>query len=392
MLFRNITEGAVPNMKLIRNSGRRGLMLAAAAVSFTSTVLFAQGPGGPGGPGGAPVKITVPVGRVAEKEDVETNSYTGIVLSPQTVKVVTRITGELLEIGFKDGDRIRKGQLLYRFDDIKYRAAVKNAEAQIAQCKAKVDYAQKSFDRNNSLYDSKAVSLDTVENTQSSLNAQQASLAAAEAELVSAQEDLKYCSIHAPIDGVVATTNYTVGNYLTPNSGTLVTLFQVDPVRVRFAVSTRDYLNLFGSFEQLKKEGRVTVILSNGAVYPHEGTIELLNMEANRNTDTVQVYALFGNPDRHLLPNSTVSVNLAKRSSRKLPSVPSSAIMHDSQGAYVWVLEKGDKVKKRSVELGNTDGMTQMILGGLKNGEEIVTDGTHKVMDGSEIEPDRKEK
>ncbi len=356
---------------------------------FSAVALWAQG-GGPGGPGTSAMKTTVPVGTVAEQDDVETNSYTGIVLSPQSVRIVARVYGELLEIGFKDGDRIQKGQMLYRLDDIKYQAAVKNIQAQIGQCKAKVEYAQKNFDRNNSLYANKAVSLDTLENTESTLNAQQASLAASEADLISAEEDLKNCIIKAPIDGVVATTNYTIGNYLTPSSGTLVNIFQVDPVRVRFSISTRDFLNLFGSLEKLKSEGRITVILSNGVSYPAEGKVELMNMEANRNTDTVQIYALFDNPTRQLLPNSTVTVTLAKKTSKKLPAIPSSSVMHDSKGAYVWLLEKGDKVKKRYVSLGNTDGATQMILSGLNAGDEIVTDGTHKVMDGTEIVPDRK--
>jgi RND family efflux transporter MFP subunit len=129
--------------------------------------------------------------------------------------------------------------------------------------------------------------------------------------------------------------------------------------------------------------------LANGEAYPAEGKIELMSMEANRNTDTVQIYALFDNPDFKLLPNSTVKVTLAKKTSKKLPAIPSAAVMYDSQGAYVWLVENGDVVKKQHVLLGNTDGASQMILSGLTAGAEIVTDGTHKVMDGIKIVPDR---
>lgn len=336
------------------------------------------------------MEIIVPVGTVAEQNDVIVSSYSGIIVSPQSVRIVSRVYGELLELGFKDGDHVKKGQLLYRLDDTKYKAAVKKIKAQLDQSKAKVNYAQKSFDRTDMLYSKNAASLDSKENLQSVLDALQASEQESEAELISAEEDLRNCIIRAPIDGMVTTTNYTPGNYLTPSSGTLVTLFQIDPVRVRFFISNRDFLEHFSSQETLKKDCRVTLSMANGEAYPEEGRFELMNMEANKNTDTVQIYALFANGKHTLLPNSTVTVTLTKKTAKRLPAIPSTAVMHDSHGAYVWLLGKGNIVKKQHVILGNTDGTTQLILSGIKAGEEIVTDGTHKVMDGVKIVPDRK--
>ena len=362
----------------------RGNVLAFTLL-FISLSLLGQGiPGGPGA-----MEIIVPVGIVEEKEDLEVNNYSGVVLSPQSVKIVSRVSGELLEVGFKDGDQITKGQVLYRLDDTKYQAVVKKIQAMLAQSQARAEYAQKNYERTNTLYVKEITTLDDLENTQSTLKAMLAAVAENEAELITAEEDLKDCIIRAPIDGMVTTTNYTIGNYLTPSSGPLVNLFQISPVRVRFFISTRDYLDLFGSKECLQTESRVTLTLANGEAYPAEGKIELMSMEANRNTDTVQIYALFDNPDFKLLPNSTVKVTLAKKTSKKLPAIPSAAVMYDSQGAYVWLVENGDVVKKQHVLLGNTDGASQMILSGLTAGAEIVTDGTHKVMDGIKIVPDR---
>lgn len=364
-----------------------GKVLAFTLLIISLTLSGQEIPGGPGGPGA--MEIIVPVGIVEEKEDMEVNNYSGVVLSPQSVRIVSRVSGELLEVGFKDGDQIKQGQLLYRLDDTKYQATVKKIRAMLAQGQARAEYAQKNYERTNALYAKEITTLDALESTQSTLKAMLAAVAETEADLISAEEDLKDCIIRAPIDGMVTTTNYTVGNYLTPSSGPLVNLFQISPVRVRFFISTRDYLDLFGSPESLRTDSRITLVLANGEVYPAEGEIELMSMEANRNTDTVQIYALFDNPEYKLLPNSTVKVTLAKKNSKKLPAIPSSAVMFDTQGAYVWLVENGDMVRKQHVVLGNTDGETQMILSGLSAGAEIVTDGTHKVMNGVMIVPDR---
>ncbi len=363
------------------------ILVSVVMLSVSSNVFWAQGGGGTNG---QIMKCVVPVEVVTERENEENNSYVGIVLPLQVVKIVSIISGELLEVGFKDGSRVIKGQMLYRMDNIKYLAAVKKAEAQVEQCKATVNYAQKSFDRDSTLLGKGMLSQDAWDNSQSTLLTNQASQSIAEADLISAREDLRNCTIIAPIDGIVATTNYTVGNYLTPSSGTLVTIIQVNPVRVRFAISNRDYLNLFGSLDNFKSESGIAIVLADGSPYSGEGTIELMNMEANRNTDTVQIFALFDNPQQQLIPNSTVTVNLTRKNAKKLPAVPASAILHDSRGAYVWLLDDKNMVKKQNVILGNTDGSTQMILSGLKAGDSIVTDGTHKVMVGMEVEPDRK--
>lgn len=369
----------------------RGIEKSLPAVILTAFALnlAAQEPGEIGK---TALKTTVPVGTVTEKENMESGNYTGVVLSPQIVRIVPRVSGELLEIGFRDGDRIEKGQMLYRLDDIKYQAAVRNAEAQVAQCKAKVSYSRKSYERNSTLYERQAVSKDTWENAKSTLDSDLASQKAAEAELVSARQDLKDCTISAPIDGIVAATNYTVGNYLTPSSGTLITLFQVDPVRVRFSISTRDFLSRFGTLHNLKENARISVTLPDGTSFPTAGKVELMNYEANQNTDTVQIYALFDNPDAKLIPNSTVTVNLTRKNGKKSPAVPLSAVLHDAAGAYVWLLGEGNQAKKQRIVFGNADGGSQIILAGLKAGDRIVTDGTHKVIEGMEIEPDKRER
>ena len=104
-----------------------------------------------GGPPQRPLSVVM-VGKVTEADEVESRRYSGLVLSPAVVQLMPRVSGELLEIGFKDGDFVKKGQMLYKFDPIRYDAEVKSAEAKIAECKARLEYAQNNYDRTHSLY------------------------------------------------------------------------------------------------------------------------------------------------------------------------------------------------------------------------------------------------
>ena len=364
-----------------------GIVLAGAA----ALMLSAQSKGAKKG-AAAPKMPAMPVAVVAvdkviEMNDLEKRNYTGLIVSKSVVNITARVSGEIKEIGFKDGSIVKKGQLLYRLGSVQYEAAVKGAEAKIAECKARLEYAQSSFGRNSSLYDKKAASRDTMENTKSALETTRAALMAAEAELIAARDNLEDTTITAPIEGHVGVTNYTVGNYLTPSSGTLITIIQIQPVRVRFSISSADYLSMFGSVENLKKTASIHLQLSDGQNYPTEGKVELINNEANKMTDAIQVYATFPNQDFKLLVGSTVRVTLTKKQARKVPAIAPSAVMYDSRGAFVYVVGKENKVEKRYVVPGNSTADWQLFNAGLKPGETVIVQGTHKTMPGATVDP-----
>ncbi len=364
-----------------------GVLLAGIA----GLVFAAQGKGSQKGGQNAPKMPMMPVAVVAvdqvvEMNDLESRNYTGLIVSKAVVQIVPRVSGEILKVGFEDGSIVKKGQMLYQLDPVQYQAAVKSAEAKVAECKARFEYARNSFDRNSSLYDKKAASRDAMENTKSALETTRAAVMAAEAELIRARDNLKNTTIIAPIDGYVGVTNFTQGNYLTPSSGLLVTIIQLQPVRVRFSISTAD-LFMFGNFQNLKRDASVRLQLSDGRNYADEGTVELLNNEANKLTDAIQVYASFPNRDLKLLVGSTVRVTLTKKEGRKLPAVPPSAVMHENKGSYVYVVGKDNKVEKRYVVPGNSTADWQLINAGLKKGETVIVQGTHKTMPGATVEP-----
>ena len=330
-------------------------------------------------------KAVVECGYVFEAENVKAHNYTGHITSPEVVNLVTRVSGDLVKVGFSSGQEVKKGQLLYQLDPIRFEAAVKSAEARIAEIKAKLAYAENNYNRNSSLYTKQVASKDSVENSWSTVQSLKAELLMAEASLITAKDDLKNTSIYAPISGKIGATNYSAGNYLTPSSGTLATIVQSTPLRVTFSISARDYLNAFGNEANLRKDGKVNIVLADNSVYPHEGRFEYIDNQANARTDTVQINMLIDNPDRVLLAGNVVTISLARKSGKMLPAVKLSAVMYDSNGAYVYVVDSDKKAVKRSVVLGNMLPDKQFVVSGLKKGELIITDGMHKIMPGQEV-------
>lgn len=343
---------------------------------------------GPGMPPPAPV---VEVGEVLAVQDTQSRRYTGRVVSPATVSLVPRVAGEILEVGFRDGDTVQAGQMLYRIDPVRYEAAVKNARGKVVQYKAEHAYARADLARNRSLFKKQAVSRDVLESAERTEQVAYGELLlAAEADLVTAQDDLRNTRIVAPMAGRIGVTAFTAGNYVTTSSGTLVTLVRADPVRVRFGLSVRDMQAVFGSEEELRSLGRVRVRLADGTEYGTEGRVTIVDNTAEGRTDTVLVYAELANPQSRLVPESTVVVTLYRQTDSVVPAVPPSAVQHDVQGAFVYVVQEDDRVSLRRVTLGNLVGESQAVRSGLNVHERVVTDGTHKVVDGMKVDYARK--
>lgn len=322
---------------------------------------------------------------VSEAENVITHRYPGRVVSPSIVSVTSRVSGDLLEVMFKEGDFVRKGQCLYRLDDVRYVAAKKSAEAKIAELKARIAYSKANFERTQLLFNKEVSTQDELESARSEYEAYKAMLSAAEADWVVALDDLKNTVILAPADGRIGVNNAPLGSYVTPSSGTLTTIVQHDPVRVRFSLSNRDFLQIFGTEKNLREQSRITLTLADGRRYDVDGNIDFIDNIANEQTDAVQIYAKFANPNNVLLPGSTVSVVLGRNTGTRMPAVLPSAVMHDAEGAYVYVLDAENNVLRRNVVLAQSTKDLQFIKSGLKVGERIVTDGTHKAIPGRKV-------
>lgn len=320
--------------------------------------------------------------------DIYKRRYVGNIVPINNVYSTAKVSGDLISQGFKDGQYVKAGQLLFKIDPTRYDAAVKSTEAKLAQIKARLAYAEKNLLRKKELLDKKAASLDAYQNVLSERDTLKAQLLEAEAALILAKDDLKNTRIIAMTDGKTGKAAYSPGNYVTPSSGTLVQTVQTDPIRIRFSISARDYLSLFGNDKNIRKHGIVNVILADDSEYKYKGEIEIVDSSVQQDTDTIRVWARFKNPENLLIPYGVVTVILTRNDGKKYPAVTPSAVSHDVNGSFVYAVDsKNNMPVKRYVTLGNLSGEQQVIRKGLKAGELVITEGFHKIIPGVPVKP-----
>ena len=277
------------------------------------------------------------------------------------------------EVCFEEGALLKKGDVLYRIDPVKYEAAAASARAQVAQAEASADYARKTFDRATALFEKKVASADDLDSATSGKAAAEAALDAAKAALVAAEDNLAHCTVVAPVDGKVGLNAATAGNYVSTASGPLCT--------------SRDYLSFFGGEKGLRELFDVRVRLADGSVYDGEGEVEFVGNAVNAATDTMPVYARFPNPDGLLVPGATVKVEVKAKEAKRYVSLPLTAVVHDGEKDFVWMVGERNMPVRRDVVTGPATATYQTILSGLEEGEEVIVRGTHKVIPNVPVEP-----
>ena len=335
-------------------------------------------------------ELVLPIAEVTERPDRQESRYPGRVTPIAKVEVVPQVSGEIKAVQFENGQTVKTGDVLYRLDPVKYQAAVRNAESKLAECTANAKYAELSFERHKKLLETRAVALDAVDNALSQRDSSRAALAAAQAELVAAKDDLAHCTIISPISGKIGTTAKTEGNYVTAGSAPLVTIVQLDPIRVRFSVSNREALDMLADPQggrRAPESVKVSLALGKGGDFGTDGRIEYVDNLADELTDTVTLYARFDNPQRRLVPGGTVAVTLASKVGVMRPAVPPSALLQDTQGPFAWVVSEDGRVERRAVARGDLVDGWLFVEKGLKVGEKVVADGAHRVRKTDRVKP-----
>ena len=312
----------------------RGALVGALVLS-SCTISYAQMPGA----SKVPVRSAVVASKVDNTTPVTRKKYIGNVEAIEQVDSVARVSGTLtVAPGFEEGSQVKKGQLLFQIDPIPYQAKVDAATAAIAQTEARIDYAQSNYNRLNDLFERNAGSKDDKESAYATLQSLKAELASAKAQLTLAQEDLKYTKIYAEIDGRAGRRAYSSGNYVSPQSSPLIRVVQMDPIYVRFTISERDYLSMFGNLKSLQESSNIELTLPHDEKYTQKGEICFIDNTVKSTTDTIKIWAKFSNPDEILNPGGVVTVNLAKKAGGNVPTVLPSAVMFDGEKNYVYIL------------------------------------------------------
>lgn len=309
----------------------------------------------------------------------------GTVTSLATVTVRTQISGYLMKIDFKEGEEVKKGDLLAEIDPRPYEAALAQANGNLTRDQALLKGAQVDLTRYQGLAAQNAVPHQTLD-TQVALVAQyQGTVEADRAAVKAAQVNLQYCHIVSPLDGRVGLRQVDQGNYVTPGDANgLVVITQLHPISVLFTVP-EDNLQAIAKRLQAGATLPATAYDRGGANKIADGTLQTFDSQIDPTTGTIKLRALFPNDARTLYPNQFVNIRLLVDIHNNVTTMPTAGVQRGVPGTFVYLVNADNTVSVRKVELGVTDGDRVEVLSGLSPGDRIVIDGADKLRDGAKI-------
>ena len=315
--------------------------------------------------------------------------YVGSVEAINSVNIMPRITGELRKVNFTEGSLVKAGQLLYELEDTTYQAAVQALEAQLEAQKATLEFATTEYARKYKLLKSNVVSTAAHEQALMEINVAKANIKRLEASLTDARNTLSYTKIVSPINGRIGKSIASVGNLITPQSGAMADIQQLAPIYVKFSISEKVLRRDFGGVNNIAAVARVKAMLADGKIASETARITLVDNKINAKSNTITMWATFPNTKFELLPGSFVTVLLTAEDNRSnTPSVLPSAVVMENDNCFVWVLDNKNNIpSRRKVKIGDTVAGRLLILDGVKNGETVVVDGTHKIRPNTPVVP-----
>ncbi len=302
-----------------------------------------------------------------------------------------QVTGYLIKQNYREGDLVKQGQPLFEIDPRTFEAAVEEAKGLRAQQVARFETTKANLDRIKPLAAVNAVSQKDLDDATGAHLSAKAQLEAADASLKTAKLNLAFTKITSPVTGIAGIAKAQIGDLLSPSMPTeLTTVSTVDPVKVYFNISEREYLKVANAaLAAGSKPERVPLelFLVDGSLYPHAGKVAVLNRQVDVSTGTFKVAALFPNPDNLLRPGQYGKVRATMSVDKGALLVPQRAVT-EIQGKYlVAVVGADNKVDIRPVTVGERVGTEWVIAKGLQPGEQVIAEGTQKVRPGATVTP-----
>ena len=343
-------------------------------------------PGGPGGPGGGQ-PVTVSVSPVLKGAFPVLVRAVGNVTPYNTVTVVPQVEGRLLRVHFREGDRVKAGDLLAELDARALEASLAEARATQAQNQAELKNAQADLARYQRLFRQDSVARQQLDTQQALVRQLQARSAADQAKVDSARVQLGYTKIHAPVSGRLGLIKTNVGAMIGPSTTDgLVSIVQVDPISVVFGVPEVQLQSLRDAMAQQDMSGGLEVQAwdRTESRLLATGRLTTLDNQIDTTTGALRVRARFDNPGEQLFPNQFVNVRLTLQTLPGALSVPVDVVQFGNQGNYVYVVRDG-KAHIQTVKLGASASDRVQVVDGLQAGEQVVLEGMDSLRDGSRV-------
>lgn len=303
---------------------------------------------------------------------------TGRVEAQYSIDVIARVSGFLLKKYFKEGDFVKKGQLLFQIDPREYQLSVNNSRAAVNQYQALYTNAQQEWNRANALVKEDLISRSDVDSSLAARNQNKALLDSANQQLELAKVNLSYTSIRSPIDGRIGKVNITEGNYVTATSGSLVNVASVSPVYVSFSLKGDDFVKLLKASDEFK-DVEVKVQFGDGSWYDKVGTVNFVDNKIDKDSGSVQMRATFDNEKGWLVPGAYMKVKLTAPKTVEFMTVPQACAKGDAMsGYYVWAVQDNKAVRK-DIKVSDDINNNWIVEDGLNKSDVIVVSGIQNV-------------
>ncbi|MGA3399402.1 MAG: MdtA/MuxA family multidrug efflux RND transporter periplasmic adaptor subunit [Acetobacteraceae bacterium] len=339
---------------------------------------------GRGGPGRGAQTPPQPVGAATiDTGDIRiVLNELGTVTSLDTVTVITQISGQLTEVGFKEGQVVKQGDFLAQIDPRPYQAALEQAQGTLAHDQGLLAQAQADLKRYQTLGRQDSIAQQQLEDQHYLVQQYTGTVQTDQGTVDNAKLNLAYCHIVSPIDGQVGLRQVDPGNYVQASSTTgMVVITQMQPISVLFSVPED---NLPDIIQRVRGGATLSVAAYDRANVKLLATGQLATIDnvIDTTTGTLKLRAMFANPDELLYPNQFVNARLLVNTMQNIVRVPVPAVQRGEPGTFVYVINANNTVSVRPVKLGPTDGGYTAVVSGLQPGEKVVTDGTDRLRDG----------
>lgn len=352
-----------------------GLMLAACSTKTETMSL-------------PPVKVNVI--KAIENDVPLYEDFVAQVYGRADVDVRARVEGWVTTMAFKEGSRVKKGDLLYVIDDIEYKNNVDRQISELTQAQTELVRAENELSRVRPLTELNALSKKDLDNAVASYEAAKAHVASTKSSLENAKVELGYTRVYSPFDGIVGISNVREGDYVSRLGSTsiLTTVSSIDGVRVRFQISEREYLRIarMTPEELAAAKKNVQLLLADDSIYPQTGEVNFADREIDPKTGTLTIEAVFPNSDGLLRPGMFVKTRVLLSTYKNAVLIPQRSVFQLQTLTQVFTVTDSSTLKVTMVEVGPKIGNGWIIKKGLKAGDRVAVIGVASLTPKSKIE------
>ena len=354
------------------------MLVAAAAVLLASC----------GGGGGRPTfgDNEYPVVTVGTQSSSSQATYPATIKGMQDVQISPKVQGFITQINVKEGQTVSAGQVLFVLDNATYQAQVRQAQAAVNTAQATCNTAKLTYENAKKLSENNVIGDFELQSAANGFESAKAGLAQAQASLANAKEMLSFCYVKSPAAGVVGTLPYKVGTLVSAAS-VLTTVSNISQMEVYFSMTEKDALAMSKSGEGLSSLPAVKLQLADGTLYGHEGKVTKMSGVIDQTTGSVQLIALFPNPEKMLKSGGSGAIVIPHDNASAIV-IPQRSVVEVQNKKFVYLLGKENKVVYTEIQVApEDDGTNYVVTGGLKVGDKYVSNGITKLTDGMVIVP-----